>query len=102
MNTNTISKVIMYSLMIIGLALCILACGRMLLLFESFITTDKQFLLCLFGGIGICCMGFLVESYRIEPVNWYQEQQKVRAIRSMWTAVVCCAILLTMVQVGLQ
>jgi hypothetical protein len=83
--------------MLSGLFLCILAIYTMLG-FNSIITTDQQFLGCLFAGIGLCCVGFLIESLIIVPVNRYQREQKKKGIVSMIISISLCTVMLVMIK----
>lgn len=93
--------VLMYALEIIGLSLSGCAAVRMVGGFEGFITTDKQWIMCLFGGILLCCGGFLIEQYLYQPVSPYYQHRRKVGIRDMSIVIGCCILFLGMVYWGL-
>lgn len=87
-----IMKQIAYFLQIIGSAILILFIIRMFGGFETYITTDKQFLLMLFGGIFTSCFGFLLYEYNTTPELEYLKNIRKMQIKYMIYSCICCMI----------
>ena len=83
--------------MITGLALLIVFGLRLFMVFETLITTDKQLFCLLFGGMLVYCIGELMNSYMIQPLNSYQYRRKRALINNMIMAILLTGgVLLTL------
>lgn len=82
--------------MIAGL-LAIIAFGlRMFGIGDTVITTDKQWLMLFFGGIGLFMIGFLIESYQLKPVSEFYKRRRKQMIRYCWYAILPLVGMITM------
>lgn len=59
--------------------------------------TDKQFVLCIIGGMGMACATFLVESVMIVPKNNYQYQNRETRINSCITGILASIFLIVFI-----
>lgn len=63
----------------------------------DFITTDKQLLWGIFGGILFACLGVLFSSIAIEPRSRFQMEERRRGIIGMSIGSIGCLILIVMI-----
>jgi hypothetical protein len=94
-----------YTLSMFGCILTLLGILRMFGLMESYITTDKSFLILLFMGFTLACLGFLFESksriiypkymFQDDEMIYYQEQirRKNQSIKGMTIATILSFVL---------
>jgi hypothetical protein len=82
---------------ITGIILMLCTTARMFGFLHTIITNDKRWLLTMFSGILVCCIGLLLDSYAIEPVNYYETYRKKQLVTNMCWATICSVIMLVFI-----
>lgn len=92
-------KTLSYFFMYIGCALMI----SVVLVFTNiiqFITKDWQWLLLLFSGMCLSCIGFCIDSYLQPKSNWIEAERRDKLINNMLVASILSFVLVIAVLVG--